>query len=188
MWLSGSLWVIRPVSSDSRRRHHRNGHRSRPRRRVYAPLQRAPWTTLREHCSATSRQPSRRTARRHTRPRASLSGSGVGARRAPSYAVLAGAPNLESTVTGAPATMRGLRAVAKMIAVQSALAFVLERAAAACPLCGGKGATGIFENLFVLGIAWLAIRGLSRASARKRPPGQPPSPEPDDVTERSPSR
>jgi hypothetical protein len=81
-----------------------------------------------------------------------------------------------------------LPASAKPLLTQAALILAGERVAAACPFCGGKGATGIFENLMLLGLAWLGIRGMMRASARKRPSTQPPPPEPADVTEPSRSR
>ena len=49
-----------------------------------------------------------------------------------------------------------------------AASFVLERAAAACPFCGGKGATGLAENLLVVVGLWFGARALMRAMQRRQ--------------------
>jgi hypothetical protein len=48
------------------------------------------------------------------------------------------------------------------------LSLVFERAAFACPFCGGKGASGLLENLLLVAGLWFGARYLMRAMQRRR--------------------
>ena len=53
-------------------------------------------------------------------------------------------------------------------AVIVALLLTLERAAVACPFCGGKGANGLLENLLLVAGLWFGARALMRAMKRRQ--------------------
>jgi hypothetical protein len=56
------------------------------------------------------------------------------------------------------------------------LSFAFERAAAACPFCGGKGASGLLENLLLVGGLWLGARAMMRSLQRRRQKERPAEP------------
>lgn len=70
-----------------------------------------------------------------------------------------------------------MRALGKTAAIQLALLAGFERIASACPFCGGKGASGLFENLLLVAGLWFGARALTRAMQRHRLPERPPEPE-----------
>lgn len=70
-----------------------------------------------------------------------------------------------------------MRVLWKAAAVQLALLCAFERLATACPFCGGKGASGLFENLILVGAFWFGARSLMRAMQRRRLRERPPTPE-----------
>ena len=43
-----------------------------------------------------------------------------------------------------------------------------QRVALACPFCGGKGATGLLENLLIVAGLWFGARALMRFAQRRR--------------------
>jgi hypothetical protein len=49
-----------------------------------------------------------------------------------------------------------------------------ERMASACPFCGGKGASGLFENLLLVAGLWFGARALMRWMQRRRQQERPP--------------
>jgi len=59
-----------------------------------------------------------------------------------------------------------------LIGVAPSLAF--ERAAVACPFCGGKGASGLVENLLLVAVLWFGARALMRSLHRRRRKEPPP--------------
>jgi hypothetical protein len=70
-----------------------------------------------------------------------------------------------------------MRALWKVAALQIGLLCAFERLAAACPFCGGRGASGLLENLIVVAGLWLGARAMLRASKRRRLRERPPEPE-----------
>jgi hypothetical protein len=62
-----------------------------------------------------------------------------------------------------------------------ALVLVFEGAAAACPFCGGKGASGFLENLVLVAGLWLGARALMRSVQRRRLKERPPERETTDA-------
>jgi hypothetical protein len=48
------------------------------------------------------------------------------------------------------------------------LPLALERAASACPFCGGRGASGLLENLLLVAGLWWGARSLLRSIQRRR--------------------
>jgi hypothetical protein len=64
-----------------------------------------------------------------------------------------------------------------MTVVSLVLLAVFEQVASACPFCGGKGASGLFENLLLVAALWFGARGLMRAMQRRRSRERPPTPE-----------
>ena len=64
-----------------------------------------------------------------------------------------------------------------------------ERIALACPFCGGKGASGLLENLLlVVGVWYLARRFMKSMERRRLRQQSPPASAQVDVTEPSRSR
>lgn len=53
------------------------------------------------------------------------------------------------------------------VGVLATLAF--QRAAAACPFCGGKGASGLLENLLLVAGLWWGARAVMRSLERRKP-------------------
>ena len=51
---------------------------------------------------------------------------------------------------------------------QLGLLVAFERLAHACPFCGGKGASGLLENLLLVAAFWCGARALMRAAKRRR--------------------
>jgi hypothetical protein len=70
-----------------------------------------------------------------------------------------------------------MRAFGEMAIVSLVLLAAFEQVASACPFCGGKGASGLFENLLIVGALWFGARGLMRAMQRRRSRERPPAPE-----------
>jgi hypothetical protein len=70
------------------------------------------------------------------------------------------------------------------------LVFILafERTASACPFCGGKGASGLLENLLLVAGLWFGMRALMRAMQRRRLREPPPPPDSGDHGSSSPTR
>jgi len=64
-----------------------------------------------------------------------------------------------------------------MVVAQLVLLAALERIAFACPFCGGKGASGLFENLLLVAALWFGARALMRAMKRRQMRERPPAPE-----------
>jgi hypothetical protein len=56
----------------------------------------------------------------------------------------------------------------KAVVVTVCLLVSFERVAAACPFCGGKGASGLLENLILVAGVWFGARALARATKRRR--------------------
>ena len=73
-----------------------------------------------------------------------------------------------------------MRALWSTTVMQLGLLFAFERFAAACPFCGGKGASGLFENLILVAGFWFGARALMRAMQRRRLRERPPTTEPAD--------
>jgi hypothetical protein len=71
-----------------------------------------------------------------------------------------------------------MRALWKAAAIQIGLLCAFERLAAACPFCGGKGASGLLENLLLVVGLSLGARALMRAMQRRRLRERPPAPKP----------
>ena len=61
-----------------------------------------------------------------------------------------------------------MRLLAMTGALSIGLVCGLERLAAACPFCGGKGASGLLENLIMVAVFWFGARSLRRAAKRRR--------------------
>jgi hypothetical protein len=70
-----------------------------------------------------------------------------------------------------------MRVLAKMAVVQLVLVAAFERLASACPFCGGKGASGLFENLLLVAGLWFGARALMRAMKRRQMRERPPEPQ-----------
>ncbi len=70
-----------------------------------------------------------------------------------------------------------MQPLGKIAAVQLVLLVAFERIAFACPFCGGKGASGLFENLLLVAGLWFGVRALMRAMQRRRLRERPPAPE-----------
>lgn len=51
----------------------------------------------------------------------------------------------------------------------------IERVAAACPFCGGKGASGLAGNLLLVVGLWFGVRAFMRAMQRRRLRERPPA-------------
>lgn len=68
----------------------------------------------------------------------------------------------------------------KAAAIQLVVICALEGLAGACPFCGGKGASGLFENLILVAALWFGARAFMRAMQRRRLRERPPTPEPVD--------
>jgi hypothetical protein len=62
----------------------------------------------------------------------------------------------------------------RMAFIGFALLLAFERAAAACPFCGGKGASGLLENLLLVAALWFGARALMRSLQRRRQKEPPP--------------
>ncbi len=73
-----------------------------------------------------------------------------------------------------------MRALGKIAAVQLVLLAAFERVASACPFCGGKGASGLLENLLLVAALWFGVRGMMRAIQGRRLRERSPAPEPGD--------
>ena len=56
-----------------------------------------------------------------------------------------------------------MRTLGKIVAAQLVLLAAFERVASACPFCGGKGASGLLENLLLVAALWFGVRGMMRA-------------------------
>ena len=65
----------------------------------------------------------------------------------------------------------------KAAALQLGLLCAFERLAAACPFCGGKGASGLLENLLLVAAFSFGARALMRALKRRLSPERLPAPE-----------
>ena len=63
------------------------------------------------------------------------------------------------------------------VVFQLVLVCGLERVAAACPFCGGKGASGLAENLLLVAALWFGARALMRAMQRRQLRERLPDPE-----------
>jgi hypothetical protein len=59
--------------------------------------------------------------------------------------------------------------------VSLGLLATFERFAHACPFCGGKGASGLLQNLILVGAFWFGARALMRAAKRRRSEDRPPA-------------
>jgi len=70
-----------------------------------------------------------------------------------------------------------MRAFWKMAPAPLGLICAFERFAVACPFCGGKGASGLVENLLLVAGLWFGARALMRAMKRRRLRERPPEPE-----------
>ena len=67
--------------------------------------------------------------------------------------------------------------MARLALVQLGSLVAFERLAQACPFCGGKGASGLLENLLLVAAFWFGARALMRAAKRRRSEGRPPAAE-----------
>jgi hypothetical protein len=76
----------------------------------------------------------------------------------------------------------------KMAVAQLVLLAALERIAFACPFCGGKGASGLLENLLLVAGLWFGARALTRAMKRRQMREPPPAPESGDERSSSTTR
>jgi hypothetical protein len=72
--------------------------------------------------------------------------------------------------------MAPMRALWMLAALPIGLVCAFERLAAACPFCGGKGATGLMGNLLVVAGLFLGARAMLRAARRRRLHARPPKP------------
>ena len=70
-----------------------------------------------------------------------------------------------------------MRAFWKAAAVQVGVICAFERIASACPFCGGKGASGLLENLLLVAGFWFGARALMRAMKRRQVRERPTEPE-----------
>ena len=72
----------------------------------------------------------------------------------------------------------------RVVLVQFGFLLALERLAHACPFCGGKGASGLLENLLLVAVFWFGARALMRAAKERSPrPQHPAQPESDQGTQ-----
>jgi len=54
---------------------------------------------------------------------------------------------------------------------------LVEGTAAACPFCGGKGGSGLLENLLLAAGLWFGTRAVTRSMRRRRARQRPSEPE-----------
>ena len=64
--------------------------------------------------------------------------------------------------------MELVRAIGKGAVSSLGLLWALERVANACPFCGGKGASGLLENLLLVAGIWFVGRAVMRWAQRRR--------------------
>ena len=68
-----------------------------------------------------------------------------------------------------------MRGFWKAAAMQLGFICAFERLASACPFCGGKGASGLLENLLLVAAFWFGARALMRAMKRRQSRERPPA-------------
>ena len=82
-----------------------------------------------------------------------------------------------------------MRGFLRLAVAQVVLVAAFEGLAAACPFCGGKGASGPLENLVLVAGFWFGARALMRAMKRRRMREHPSEPESaDDPSSSAPPR
>jgi hypothetical protein len=54
------------------------------------------------------------------------------------------------------------------VSLVAALSLAIQGSALACPFCGGKGASGLAENLLLVAALWFGVRALMRAVSQSR--------------------
>jgi hypothetical protein len=64
-----------------------------------------------------------------------------------------------------------------LVLLVAAVLLSAEGDALGCPFCGGKGASGLLENLLLVAGFWFGARALMRAMRRRRARLRPPETE-----------